>query len=438
MIARYTRPAMAQLWSQENQYRRWLEVELLAAEAWAELGRIPREAARRLRQRATFSVERIRELERTSDHELIAFLGAVSEHVGDDARFLHLGLTSSDVMDTALASLAAEAMDHVIEGLQRLRAALARQAWQHRHTPMVGRTHGVHAEPITFGLKLANWWDQLGRDLERLRQARQAIAVGKISGAVGTYAHLDPFVEAYICRRLGLQPAPISTQVVARDRHAQLATALALLGASLESFATQVRLLQQTEVGELEEPFRPGQRGSSAMPHKKNPIRCERVVGLARVLRGYALSALENVALWHERDISHSSTERIWLADATTLADYMLHLFTGVVEGWRVYPDRMRAHLQSQGGLIFSERVMTVLIDAGFSREEAYTRVQAHALAAREGGPGFSQRVLSDPELLRQAGRPALEQAFQLEPFLARVDEILERIGLGPGEEEAR
>ena len=433
MIARYTRPAMAQLWSQENQYRRWLEVELLATEAWAELGRVPREAARRLRERANFSVERIRELERTTEHEVIAFLGAVAEYVGDDARYLHLGLTSSDVMDTALASLAVEALDHVLEGVRRLREAVRRQALLYRHTPMMGRTHGVHAEPITFGLKLARWWDQLGRDLERLEQARRAVAVGKISGAVGTFAHVEPFVEEYVCRQLGLQPAPISTQVVSRDRHAQLAAALAILGASLETFATEVRLLQQTEIGELEEPFGQGQRGSSAMPHKKNPIRCERVVGLARILRGYALTALENVALWHERDISHSSAERIWLADATTLADYVLDLFTRVVEGWRVYPERMQANLQHTGGLIFSERVLMALLETGMSREEAYTRVQAHALAAREGGPSFRDRVLQDPELVQRAGREALEQAFRVEPFLAHVDYIFRRLGLEEG-----
>ncbi|MEW6045631.1 MAG: adenylosuccinate lyase [Bacillota bacterium] len=439
MINRYTRPAMAALWSQENQYRRWLEVELLAAEAWAELGRVPRDAARRLRQQAALSVERIRELERVTDHELIAFLQAVSETVGDDARHLHLGLTSSDVMDTALASLAAEAMDHVIRGVERLRRAVAQQAVKYRSTPMIGRTHGVHAEPITFGLKLARWWDQLGRDLERLRQARSAIAVGKISGAVGSFAHVDPFVEAYVCERLGLRPAPISSQVVARDRHAEAAAALAILGASLENFATEVRLMQQTEVGELEEPFPAGQRGSSAMPHKRNPMRSERIAGLARLMRGYAASAFENVALWHERDISHSSTERVWLADATTLADYMLDLFTRIVENWRVYPERMRANIDATGGLIFSERVMLALVEAGMSREEAYTRVQAHAMAARDAAsaagrasvpPTFKDRILSDPELIAAAGRLRLEAAFELSAFLERVDTIFERLGI--------
>ena len=437
MIPRYTRPGMARLWSQENQYRRWLEVELLAAEAWARLGRVPEDAVRRLRQNARFSVERVRELERHSEHEMIAFLAAVSESVGDDARYLHLGLTSSDVMDTALASLAAEALQEVAAGVERLRAALASQAVRYRHTPMIGRTHGVHAEPITFGLKLARWWDQLGRDLQRLQRARRAVAVGKISGAVGTFAHVDPRVEAYVCERLGLVPAPVSSQVVARDRHAEVACALAVLGAGLEAFATEVRLLQQTEVGELEEPFVPGQRGSSAMPHKRNPIRCERVVGLARLLRGYAVTALEDVALWHERDISHSSAERVWLADATTLADYALDLFTRVVEGWQVYPRRMQANLEATGGLIFSERVLLALVEAGMSREEAYRKVQAHAMAAREpsgegGEPAsdFRSRVLGDPELVERAGREALESAFQIEPFLSQVDEIFRRLGL--------
>ncbi|MBE3599373.1 MAG: adenylosuccinate lyase [Limnochordaceae bacterium] len=435
MIARYTRPAMAALWSQENQYRRWLEVELLAAEAWAELGRVPRDAARRLRERATFRVERIRELEQVNDHELIAFLSAVSETVGDDARYLHLGLTSSDVMDTALASLAAEAMGHVIAGVEELRQALASEAIRYRRTPMIGRTHGVHAEPITFGLKLARWWDQLGRDLERLLRARDAIAVGKLSGAVGTFAHVDPFVEAYVCQRLGLRPAPISSQVVSRDRHAEAAAALAILGASLEEFATEIRLMQQTEVGELEEPFPPGQRGSSAMPHKRNPMRSERIAGLARVLRGYALVAMENVALWHERDISHSSTERIWVVDATTLADYVVALLTRVVRGWRVYEARMKANLEATGGLVFSERVLLALVDAGMSREEAYRRVQAHAMAARDeaaagvlGATSFKARVLSDPDLAAVAGRERLERAFELEPFLSKVDAIFERL----------
>ncbi len=437
MIARYTRPHMAALWSQENQYRRWLEVELLAVEAWAELGRVPKEATRRLRERASFTVERIRELERVSDHELIAFLQAVSETVGEDARYLHLGLTSSDVMDTALASLSAEAMDHVIHGVEGLRQVLAGEAWRYRDTPMMGRTHGVHAEPITLGLKLARWWDQLGRDLERLRRARRALAVGKISGAVGTFAHVDPFVEAYVCERLGLRPAPISSQVVARDRHAEAAAALAILGASLEQFAVEIRLMQQTEVGELEEPFPAGQRGSSAMPHKRNPMRSERIVGLARVLRGYATTAFENVALWHERDISHSSTERIWLADATTLADYMVDLFRRIVEKWRVYPARMRANVEATGGLVFSERVLLALVEAGMSREQAYTRVQAHAMAAREAAaatgqlavsPTFRERILSDPELVAVAGRERLEAAFDLSAFLERIGTIFERL----------
>lgn len=429
MIARYTRPEMAALWSQENTYRRWLEVELLAAEAWAQLGRVPKEAAERLRRQAGFSVERIQELERVNEHEMIAFVSAVAETVGDaDARYLHLGLTSSDVMDTALAAQAAEATQHVIAQVHRLRDVLKAQALRYRATPMIGRTHGVHAEPITFGLKLARWWDQLGRDLDRLEAAHRAVAVGKISGAVGTFAHVDPFVEAYVCQRLGLQPAPISSQIVARDRHAQLAAALAILGASLESFAVEVRLMQQTEVGELEEPFGQGQRGSSAMPHKRNPIRCERVVGLARMLRAYAVAAFENVALWHERDISHSSAERIWMADATTLADYVVHLFTRVVEGWRVYPERMQANLERGGGLIFSERVLLALVEAGMSREEAYRRVQAHAMAAREGGSPFRERVLGDAELVNVAGQAALAAAFDVAPLLARVDDIFDRL----------
>lgn len=433
MIARYTRPVMGRLWSDENRFRKWLEIEVAACEAWAQLGVIPEEAARRIRERASFSVERVRELERQVEHEVIAFVTAVAETVGEDGRYLHYGLTSSDVMDTALSALMVEALDIILEGLDALAGAVREKALRYKDTVIMGRTHGVHAEPTTFGLKLALWWAELGRHRERLLEARRQVAVGKLSGAVGNFAHVDPRVEEYVCRRLGLEPDPISSQVVSRDRHAHYLGALANLAASIEKFALEVRGLARSEVREVEEPFRPGQKGSSAMPHKRNPILSERMCGLARLVRSYAMVALENVALWHERDISHSSAERVIIPDATTAVDYMLHTFTRVVEGMRVYPERMAANVYAGGGVAFSERVLLALVDRGMSREEAYRVVQELALRALDTGASFRELVEADPRVTRLLDAARLAECFDVAPFLARVDYLFGRLGLPGG-----
>ncbi|MBC7339988.1 MAG: adenylosuccinate lyase [Firmicutes bacterium] len=433
MIERYTRPVMGRLWSDENRFRKWLEIEVAACEAWASLGVIPADAARRIRERASFSLERVRELERQVEHEVIAFVTAVAETVGEDGRYLHYGLTSSDVMDTALSCLMVEALDVILGGVDALGAAVREKALRYKDTVIMGRTHGVHAEPTTFGLKLALWWAELGRQRERLIEARRQIAVGKLSGAVGNFAHLDPRVEEYVCRQLGLEPAPISSQVLSRDRHAHYLCTLANLAASIEKFALEIRGLARSEVREVEEPFRPGQKGSSAMPHKRNPILSERMCGLARLVRSYSVAALENVALWHERDISHSSVERVVIPDATTAVDYMLHTFTRVVEGLRVYPERMAANVYAGGGLAFSERVLLALVERGMSREEAYGVVQELALRALDTGASFRELVEADPRVTGVLEAPRLAACFDLGPFLARVDYIFDRLGLRDG-----
>ena len=430
MIERYTLPEMAAIWSPENRYRKWLEVEIYACEAWAELGVIPREVVEQIRARARVDVDRIRAIEAEVHHDVIAFTTSVAEQVGEAARFLHYGLTSNDVVDTAQSALLKEACDLLLRRAEALREAIRAQARRHKDTLMVGRTHGVHAEPITFGLKLAVWYAEMERNVERLRRAREAVAVGKISGAVGTYANVDPFVEEYVCRKMGLRPAPVSNQVLQRDRHAELATTLAVVAGSLEKFATEVRHLQRTEVREAEEPFRAGQKGSSAMPHKRNPEKCERVSGLARLMRGYALAALEDQALWHERDISHSSVERVILPDATTVLDYMLHLFTTIVTDLRVYPQRMKANLELSGGLISSQQVLLALVGKGMSREEAYRLVQGHALATWEEGGSFRARLEADPEVRRRLSPEELEACFDYRRHLRHVDAIFARLGI--------
>ena len=430
MIPRYTRAVMRELWSEENKYRKWLEVEIAACEAWAELGVIPQEAVRRLRERASFSLDRIQELDRQVEHEVIAFVTAVAETVGDDGRFLHYGLTSSDVMDTALSLLMVEALDVIAAGVSGLRQAVRDRALEHKDTVIIGRTHGVHAEPTTFGLKLAVWWTELGRHQERLAEARKQIAAGKLSGAVGNFAHLDPRVEERVCRRLGLEPAAVSSQILQRDRHAHYLTSLALLASSIEKFALEIRGLQRTEVREVEEPFRQGQKGSSAMPHKRNPILCERLCGQARLVRSYALAALEDVALWHERDISHSSVERVIIPDATSLVDYMLHTFTRIVADMRVSPERMAAHVQTGGGLVFSERVLLALVEKGLAREAAYALVQELALRAADGGESFRRLVAEDPRIRQYLSSEEIEGCFDLQPFLRHTDYVFRRAGL--------
>ncbi|MGE0812563.1 MAG: adenylosuccinate lyase [Vicinamibacterales bacterium] len=428
MIRRYTHPDMGRIWTDQRRYETWLAVELAAAAAMAAAGLVPADAAADLRARARFDIARIEEIERTTQHDVIAFTTAVAEHVGPSARWLHFGLTSSDVVDTAQALQMVEASDLVLSLLGELRLAIRARAEEHKRTPMIGRTHGVHAEPMTFGLKLALWHDQLGRDVDRVTRARAGVAVGKISGAVGTFAHLDPAIEADVCRRLGLTAAPISTQVIQRDRHAELLSALALTAASLETFALEIRGLQKTEIGEVEEPFAKGQKGSSAMPHKRNPIGCEQIVGLARLLRANAMAAFENVALWHERDISHSSVERVILPDSFIALDHMLRRFTRIVSGMVVYADRMRENLDRSRGVVFSGQVLLELARRGISREQAYEWVQRNAMRSFHDRVGFKSLLLADADIMRVLGAAELERAFDLDEQLRNVDAIFARV----------
>jgi adenylosuccinate lyase len=428
MIPRYTHPEMGRLWSDEYRYRTWLAVETAAAEATAAAGLIPSEAARDIRARGGFDVARIEEIEATTQHDVIAFTTAVAERVGPSARWLHFGLTSSDVIDTAQALQMRDACDVILADLARLAEAVRARAEEHRHTPMIGRTHGVHAEPMTFGLKLALWYAEIQRHIARVRRVRQVVSVGKLSGAVGTFAHLPPLIEADVCGRLGLEPAPVSSQVIQRDRHADLLTTLAICGASLEKFALEIRGLQKTEIGEVEEPFARGQKGSSAMPHKRNPIGCEQVTGLARLLRGNAMAALENVALWHERDISHSSVERVILPDTFIALDHMLRRFTRIVSGLVVYPDRMRENLERSRGVVFSGQVLLELAARGVSREQAYLWVQRNAMRAFDERRAFKDLLLEDADIMRVLSRDDVERACDVRAQLRHVDEIFARV----------
>jgi adenylosuccinate lyase len=428
MIPRYSRPEMSRIWEPENRYSKWLEVELAVAEAQARRGWIPKKAVAVIRRKAKIRVRRIDTIEKKVKHDVIAFLTAVGETVGPESRFLHYGLTSYDVVDTALGLLLREASDLLIADTKALLSAIRKQARRYKKTPMAGRTHSVHAEPITFGLKLCSWYEETRRNLERLKTARKSVAVGKISGAVGTYAHLDPAIEKEVCRRLGLVPDPISTQIVQRDRHADFLLALAQLATSLEKFATEIRHLQRTEVGEVEEPFSKGQKGSSAMPHKKNPIVSEQISGLARVMRGYALAGLENNLLWHERDISNSSVERIILPDASILMNYLLHRMTYLVENMVVHPGKMRSNLDLTGGLIHSETVMLALAQKGLRREEAYEIVQRHAMKARETGEALQERLLAAPEVRKKLSKEEIRTAFDHRHALRWTDTIYQRL----------
>ncbi|MGQ9511950.1 adenylosuccinate lyase [Thermodesulfitimonas sp.] len=430
MIPRYTLPEMGRIWSEENRFQKWLEVEIAACEAWAELGVIPAAALAEIKARAAFDVKRIKEIEKVTRHDVIAFLTSVQEHVGEAARYIHLGMTSSDVVDTALSLLMREAGERLVGRLERLREVLRGLAAKHRRTLMIGRTHGIHAEPITFGLKLLLWMAETERHIERLKRAIERVSVGKISGAVGTYANLDPRVEEIACRRLGLRPARISTQILQRDRHAEYMSILAIIGCSVEKFAVEIRGLQRTDIREVEEPFRPGQKGSSAMPHKRNPIIAERLSGLARILRGNALAAMENVALWHERDISHSSVERVIIPDSTILLDYMLFKLTELLEGLHVYPENMLRNLERTGGLVFSQRVLLALIEKGLSREEAYLLVQRNAMESWQGGRPLKELLTADPEVARWLSPAELDRLFDYDYFLRHVDEIYRRFGL--------
>jgi adenylosuccinate lyase len=430
VIARYTTPEMKRLWSDENRYRRWLEVELLACEAWARLGVLPADEVAELRQRCRVDTARIDAIEATVKHDVIAFVTAVAETAGRAGRHLHFGLTSYDVVDTALASLMQEAIDLISAETSRLAAVVAARAREHRRTLMVGRTHGVHAEPMTLGLKFALWYAELQRNLERLARARAVISYGKLSGAVGTYAHVDPRVEAEVCARLGLQVAPISTQILQRDRHAEYVGALAIAATSIEKFATEVRGLQRTELLELEEPFSAGQKGSSAMPHKRNPVGCEQMSGLARVVRSYAEVALENMVLWHERDISNSSAERLIIPGSTTLVHYMTRRFTRIIEELAVYPERMLANLNLTGGLIYSQQVLLGLVAAGLDREQAYAIVQELAMRAWEGKGVFTELVAADPRVRAHLDPQALAACFDPWRQLEHVDTVFSRLGL--------
>jgi len=429
MIERYSRPRMKRVWADENKFHKWLQVEIAVCEAWADLGVIPRKAIPKIKM-ARVNLKRMEEILKETHHDVTAFLGSVSESLGDESRFIHLGLTSSDVIDTALSLQLIEASELLSQDIKELISVLAQSAMKYKYTVMMGRSHGIHAEPISFGLKLALWTEEMRRNLERLGDAEKTIAVGKISGAVGTYATLSPEVEEKACAKLGLVPAPVSNQVLQRDRHAQFVTTLAIIASSLEKFATEIRGLQKTETREVEEPFAAGQTGSSAMPHKRNPELCERISGLARLVRGYALTSMENIALWHERDISHSSTERIILPDACLVLDYSLSTFTSVMKGLQVYPQKMKKNLDITKGLIFSQRVMIALINKGLSRQQAYEMVQRNAMKAWKGNKSFITLLKADAEVTATLPEAELKPLFDEKYYLRYIDDIFKRLGL--------
>lgn len=428
MITRYTRPQMGRIWEEQNRYAKWLEVEIAACEAMALEGIVPEDALRQIKERAGFSVERILEIEEETRHDVIAFLTSVEEFVGPASRYIHLGLTSSDILDTSFALLLKEALELILEGVDTLMETLKARAMEHKTTVMIGRSHGIHAEPITFGLKLAVWYAEMDRNQERLQAALKTISVGKLSGAVGTFANVSPRVEALTCERLGLAPAPISTQILQRDRHAQVFTALAILAGTLEKMAVEIRHLQRTEVQEAEEPFGKGQKGSSAMPHKKNPIGAENISGLARVVRSNALAALENMPLWHERDISHSSVERVIGPDSTILVDYMLHRLNRILAGLVVHPERMLENLNRTRGLIFSQRVLNRLAEKGIERQKAYAMVQRNALGVWDGTLDFQGLLMKDPEITQVLDQQEIAELFDLQIHMQHVEDIFQRV----------
>ncbi len=428
MIARYTLPEMGALWSEENKFQKWLEVELAVCEVHAEMGTIPRDALEQIKSRAKFSVERINEIEKTTDHDVIAFTTNLAESIGDAARFVHYGLTSSDVVDTANALLLRDACDILLKKIDALLPVLQRRALEFKHTPQVGRTHGIHAEPTSFGLTFALWYDEMQRNRERLARARAAVAVGKISGAVGAFALLDPQVEEKVCARLGLRPAPVSTQIVQRDSYAEYLCTLAVIASSLDKFALQIRHWQRTEVREAQEKFKQGQKGSSAMPHKRNPILSERICGMARVVRAHSIVGLENVALWHERDISHSSAERVVLPDASIATDYMLHKMASLVDGLVVYPERMLENLNATRGLIFSGQLLLALTQAGVARETAYEWVQRNAMKVWDEGTDFHSLISADKDVTAHISKAQIDAVFSLDTYLRNIDQIFARV----------
>ncbi|BAC12697.1 adenylosuccinate lyase [Oceanobacillus iheyensis] len=430
MIERYTREEMGSIWTEENKFKAWLEVEILACEAWSELGVIPKEDVKKLRENASFDMNRIYEIEEETRHDVVAFTRAVSETLGEERKWVHYGLTSTDVVDTALSYILKQANDILRKDLNQFVEILKEKAIEHKHTVMMGRTHGVHAEPTTFGLKMALWYEEMKRNVERFELAAKNIEFGKISGAVGTYANIDPFVEQYVCEKLGTSPAPVSTQTLQRDRHAAYLSALALIATSIEKFATEIRGLQKTETREVEERFAKGQKGSSAMPHKRNPIGSENMTGMARVIRGYMVTAYENVALWHERDISHSSAERVILPDATIALNYMLNRFGNIVKNLTVFPENMKRNIDRTHGVIFSQRVLLSLIDKGMAREEAYDIVQPKAMDAWETETHFKQLVESDDRITGKLTQAEIDDCFDYTYHLKNVDQIFTKIGI--------
>ncbi|WP_293554469.1 adenylosuccinate lyase [Phascolarctobacterium sp.] len=430
MIDRYTHPEMGNIWTLENEFRTMLKVEILACEAMNKLGIVPDDALKDIQTKSDFRLDRIKEIEAVTNHDVIAFLTNVAEYVGDASKYIHKGLTSSDVKDTALCYMSVQSADLIMRHLENFHAILRRRAAEFKHTVMIGRTHGIHAEPMTFGMKFLLWSAEIERNIERLKQAREMMAVGKLSGAVGTYSNIDPFVEKYVCEKLGLTPVRLATQVIQRDRHAHYMTTLAIIGSSLDKMATEIRNLQRTDIREAEEYFAPGQKGSSAMPHKRNPITCEKVSGMARLLRGYAVAALEDVTLWHERDISHSSVERVILPDATIALDHMLRKFTNIIDKLLVYPDAMIANMNKTGGLIFSQNLLIALVTKGVLREDAYKWVQRNAMARWLEGADFKTNVEADPDIKKYLTEEEVEHCFDPKPMLRHVDEIFARFGL--------
>ncbi|MBE0460206.1 MAG: adenylosuccinate lyase [Candidatus Aminicenantes bacterium] len=428
MINRYTRPQMGAIWTDQNRYQKWLDVEIAVCEAWNKLGKIPSPALHQIKENATFSVERIEEIEKVVKHDVIAFLTSIAENVGDASRYIHLGLTSYDVVDTAFSLLIKESLIAIQKDLASLKQTIKKEAIRHKNTVMIGRTHGIHAEPITFGVKLLVWYEEIKRSLQRISNAITTISYGRISGAVGTYIHLDPEIELCALEKLGLKPAPVSTQVLQRDRHAEVLAVLAILNSSLDKFAVEIRHLQRTEVLELEEPFTPGQKGSSAMPHKKNPVRTERISGLARIVRSNLQVALENIPLWHERDISHSSTERIIFPDSFIITDFLLAEITDILKNWNVYPERMKKNIELTKGLVFSQRILLALTEKNLTREQAYNLVQKNSLKAWKEQCDFQFLVLSDPEIGKILSPEEIKACFSLEPYLEKIDYIFEKV----------
>ena len=428
MIPRYSREKMTAIWSQENKYQKWLDVEVAACEAMVKLGKVPAQAVETIKSKAVIDVARIDEIEKITKHDVIAFVSSLTEKIGEDGRFIHMGLTSSDVLDTAFAIQLKEAAQILLDDLDQLLAVLKRRAHEHKNTLMIGRSHGIHAEPITFGLKMALWYQEMFRNRERLARAKETVSCGKIAGAVGTFSFIEPVVEEYVCKKLGLIPAPVSSQIVQRDRHAEFFTTLAIIASSLDKFAQEIRLLQRTEVREAEEYFSPGQKGSSAMPHKRNPVLSENISGLSRLVRSYAVAALEDVALWHERDISHSSVERVIGPDATIVLDFMLGRFTGLIDKLVVYPERMLANLQMTHGIIFSQMVLLSLIEKGTTREDAYAVVQKNAMKSWQEGIEFKSLLAEDEIVTKYLNNNDLDTIFNVNNFLKNLDFIFDRV----------